>query len=249
MIEFKKYTPYKLNRDLINKAELEICDENYKVIGKKTYLEVIRDIFSDEIPYEVKNEEMGFSPFIVVKKGESIISIESHGYAADILNIILTICKKRKDIIDPCNQLIWLYIERDHVLNDVHEFYRFFICDGKEILNERVSFSDAPGHNLPTDLLQTKSDYFSSSDTDYEMAMVRKCYERFYRETDYGQLVSLKERNEFEMENFGRLFPDVDNVNFSSLFLIKLNQLQKQLRLIVWFIVLIFILVLLALFK
>jgi hypothetical protein len=251
MLNFQKYTPYKLNRDVINRAELEIYDEHYKVIGKKTYLEVIRDILKDDVPYEVKYEELGLGlpTFIVVLKGESKICIESHGYASDILSIVLDIYKERRDIVDACDQLLWLFIEHDHVLNDVHEFYRFFVCDGKEILKERVAFSDAPGHDLPDTLLQVKNDYFSSSDRGYEMAMVRKCYEKFYRDTDYGQLVALKERNEFEMQYFGRLFPDVDNVKLSQLFVFKLNQLQKQLRVIAWLIVAVFILVLVILLK
>ena len=247
MLEFKKFTPYKLNRELINKAELEIVDEHNKVIGKKTFVEVFRDIFNDEMPYEY--EQKDFIPLLVVTKGERKIYIESHSYAAYILTIILDICKERKESINPFDDLLWLYIERDHVLDDVHEFYHFFICNGKKILKERVSFSDAPGLNLPDNLFQIKKDYFCSSDSAYELAMVRRCYEKFYRETDYGQLVALKERNEFEMQYFGRLFPDVGNVNFSQLFVFKLNQLQKQLRLITWLIVSVFILVLVILLK
>lgn len=247
MLEFKKFTPYKLNRDLINKAELKILDENNKVIGAKTFLEVVRDIFHDDTPYSYEQETIGLR--LVVIKGERKIYIESHGYATDILSIILDMCKEKKEIISSFDKLLWLYIERDHVLDDPHVFYHLFICDGEKILKERISLSDAPGHELPDNLLQIKNDFFCSNDRDYEMAMVRKCYEKFYRETDYGQLVALKERNDFEMEHFSRLFPDVDNVNFSQLFLFKHNQLQKQLRFIAWLIVSVLILVLLILIK
>ncbi len=246
MLKFKKFTPYKLNYELINGTELEILDESNKVIGKKTFIEIVRDIFQDDTPYTYEQEVIGLR--LVVTKGERKTFIKLHNYVTDILTIIMDIGKD-KETINSFYDLLWLYIDKDHVLNDVHEFYHFFICDGKKILKERISLSDAPLSHLPENLLQIKNDYFCSSDDDYELAIVRKCYEKFYRETDYGQLVVLKERNEFEMQYFGRLFPDVDNVNFSQLFVFKVNQLQKQLRFIAWLIVSVFILVLVILLK
>jgi hypothetical protein len=224
--------------------ELEILDEKGKVINKKAFNEVVKDIFEDDIPYKYEEETILLR--LLIEKGDKNLFIKLHDYLTDILMVMMDIGKDYLGLA--FTELLWLYVENDHVLDDPQVFHYFFISDGIKILKERVVLSGIPV-DLPENLLQVKSDYFTSSDHEYETARVRRCYEKFYRETEYGQLVALKEKNEFEMDNFGRLLPEINNASISSLLLLKINQLQKQLRFIGWLIFIIIILVVFALFK
>jgi len=112
--------------------------------------------------------------------------------AAFNCQVLRTLLDFRSRGVNP-SDAVWFWYGKAHVLDDPHDSYAFFVVHDDKIVNERVSFSDAPGYGFdpgvfdPGDTSEIWSDGKGWRD-----AETRFWYRKFYRETVTGQLMVLR---------------------------------------------------------
>lgn len=130
---------------------------------------------------------------IKVKKDGKEYYATGDDFSTSILKALIALCEKGVDGFHAS----WYYYERDSVVDDYHESYRFFVVSGKEIVAESVSFSKWSGSGFDISIFRprdhSKSTWFA--DAAWGIAQDRYWYDKFYTETEMGRLMVLRPDN------------------------------------------------------
>ncbi len=98
---------------------------------------------------------------------------------------------------------IFFFYDEDHVTDDLHFQYSFFVADGNRIVRDRVSFHATADNGFTSEIF---TDGFRSdqpiwaADRAILRAQVRWWYRKFYDETEAGRLTTL--RDDVELYHF-----------------------------------------------
>jgi hypothetical protein len=107
--------------------------------------------------------------------------------------ILSEMLKLRKEGFDPFLAQ-WFFYDSDRSRTDPHEAYSFFVvCDDK-IVRECVEFSDYIGSGFDPSVFETDYDSDSSwpGHRAFTEAMIQFWYQKFYTESQVGQLMVLR---------------------------------------------------------
>jgi hypothetical protein len=88
----------------------------------------------------------------------------------------------------------WFWYDQDHVVDDPHESYAFFVVHGDAIVREAVAFSDTSGNGFDPSIFEVAEDDrpIWNNESSWHEAHVRHWYQRFFRDTRTGQLFALR---------------------------------------------------------
>jgi len=115
------------------------------------------------------------------------------GFAADLVATIIRIdqAPDHKSF-----HPIFFYYDRDHVVDDVHESFSFFVVNDDRVVLDRVTFSRHSGSGFDANMFTPAYGIEHQtwrSEPNVQHARVRWWYRRFYEQTDAGQLTVLRE--------------------------------------------------------
>ena len=91
---------------------------------------------------------------------------------------------------------IFFYYDSDHVVDDVHDSFSFFVVNGDSFALDRVTFSRHSGSGFNASVFRPfyrVENQVWRSEPDVEQAKVRWWYRRFYQETEAGRLTTLRD--------------------------------------------------------
>lgn len=175
--------PYTLSAKKIWKLPLA---ESEKISSEPTTTvgEAYRYFAEGERPV-VKRELLGIS---VTRDGETR-HYSNPSFSCDLLAILLSL---RSRDVDPFG-VVWFSYDSDHVTDDTHASYAFFVVSGEAMIEESVKFPDysssafEPGVFDPPDSEPTwRNGYY------WPEAYARYWYRRFYTESLTGKLLVLR---------------------------------------------------------
>ncbi len=182
---FQKYIPYQLNWEIFGKEE---CKFGPKVKGEKANLQTMT--FSDLIGMLMKKEIGEVSRFLdttVVVDGVEHL-IECKGVAQCILPILLELISKKCSL-----SCTWFYYDSDHVKDDFHENFTFFLVSKNKIVLESASVSHTATSWLNPEFLSYDGDHVWSGHADMEKASSIWWYQKFYSDTEIGQIIKIRD--------------------------------------------------------
>jgi hypothetical protein len=114
-------------------------------------------------------------------------------FAVDLVNTIISIVERSGD--KPLHAMFFYY-DRDHVIDDPHESFSFFVVNDDRIVLDRVSFSQHHGSGFDpavfTPITKIENRVWAN-EPEVQRATVRWWYRRFYEETDAGRFTQLRE--------------------------------------------------------
>jgi len=134
-------------------------------------------------------EGEGIISVLTVKTSSGVERYSGSGFSVELLETLLRL---RKAGTNPFTAS-WFFFDADHVRDDLHARYTFFVVQGDKIVEEHVSFSDYPGNGFDPAVLSTGDEYppiWLGEEGRHE-ALVRLWYRKFYAETRTGQLMVL----------------------------------------------------------
>lgn len=115
------------------------------------------------------------------------------GFAADLITTIVKIDQlPEQRSFHP----IFFYYDRDHVVDDVHESFSFFVVNDNRVALDRITFSRHSGSGFDPEMFKPAfvvEHEVWASESSVQEAQVRWWYRRFYEETDTGRLTTLRE--------------------------------------------------------
>ena len=236
MFSFKEYQSYKINTDyaeLFAESKFRIVkteDETYQ----KTFIELMEylQLNKDDKGYVKEYEIDASSPTtcnMTIKIGEDKYVIDAEAYQITILKTILTCQEIAKSDWESWS---WYFVERDSLANT----HTFFVCEGDKILEDKIVFLYA----IPGNLFEREYSYSEGKDVNkltpyyisglYDAALVRKNYENFFENTDFGKLTLAKLKNEADLKAFGVIQPSADKVLTPALLIPKMELAIKELK-------------------
>lgn len=118
----------------------------------------------------------------------------SHTFILDLLEILLNL---KISGIDGLN-CIWYIYDHDHVLDDPHESYSFFLVFEKKIVEGTYSLQQYHGNGFKYEFFDPTIDRENqiwSNETAYKEAINRYWYKKFYTETFTGKIMTLRTDN------------------------------------------------------
>ena len=134
---------------------------------------------------------------VIIRTPSRKITLDTLGngtsFAADVVATVIRIDQlPERQAFHP----IFFYYDRDHVVDDVHESFSFFVVNDDRIVLDRVTFNRHSGSGFDARIFKpsyTVENQIWQSEPFVEAAKVRWWYRRFYEETDAGRLTLLRE--------------------------------------------------------
>ena len=121
----------------------------------------------------------------------STLALSGSSFAIAMLTIFLRL----RDFTDGAAYCVWNYYDEDHVTDDAHRSFHFFITEGEKILMDRVGISDSSTAGFdPTVFLPVEDrEPIWQNNPYFDGALVKLNYRRFYTETLIGRLMVARE--------------------------------------------------------
>lgn len=255
MLRFKPFTPYILNQNIFAELKLkpntrsrEVEFANKDTMSVLDILNIISDNFSEFI---FDKDEIQFLSldFQVGKDQYSFDATEGSG--THILRVILGIMKET-GVWEDAFYSTWYYFEDDRLIEDLHLYYRFFLCRGDRIVSPVVIISDGPPFSFPENFLLEDTEVTLNNDAEDRVAITRICYEKWQNETLPGKIFAMKTRMQQESDLAER-FGDKSYLTFENVLPLLIREsslLKEKLTHIMWLLfVLVSILIYMALFS
>ncbi len=192
---FERYIPYMLNWNIFKDEPCKIGVENLNgkiEFNQMTFLELIQLLEKKKITETTK---LGGQHN--VKFNDTEYKIECTGLADCLLPILLKLISQEGFAVE----CYWYYYDEDHVLDDFHEFFSFFLVNGAKIVLENATISHASGAWLNSDFLKYEPNDFTHNEAGMRQASAVWWYKKFYSQTNIGQIVSIRERLESGYSN------------------------------------------------
>lgn len=147
-------------------------------------------------PRQASEVEEG-TGWLTIKIPNRVIKLDTlgngSGFAADL---VATVIKVDRLTEQQSFHPIFFYYDRDHVVDDVHESFSFFVVNDDRFVLDRVTFSRHSGNGFDPGMFKpfyAVEHQIWESEPDVQQAKVRWWYRRFYEETPAGRLTLLRE--------------------------------------------------------
>lgn len=231
---FRELCPYILNAQILSTAKLKMLGEKQEVISERLLYEVLNEFDGNEEEVDRESMSLDFGILEIRYRGKEIrLAGDSHFLI--ILKLLIEVGKANEDF----HNWNWFFVRTEYILEDPTDSQRavFFIAKGDHILKDWVAL----GYDIPNDLLKERKEefkYYWNDDQMDEMALVRICYEKFYKETKFGQYVMSSRKNERDLQLFGGITPCIDDLSLVGV-IPKMNAIFKELRKMQWTIIII----------
>jgi hypothetical protein len=127
-----------------------------------------------------------------IKTDVGVVSLKGASFNRQLLSALLGL---EKEGINSLFGTHWFWFDSDHVLDDPHECYKFFVVSGEQIVREQVSFSDYSGSGFDPSVFVEANPVEKAiwaRESDWAEAKDRCWYRKFYNETGTGQLMLLR---------------------------------------------------------
>ena len=195
MLSFKQYVPYRINWELLDTINLEPvphAGDDVEAVNKApmSVMEVLRKVIANNYEFTI-GEFFGLLDRQVCIGAERYSFDRGNGDGPYILNIMLSMMKEPGGW-DNVLQGNWYYFEKNRLSEDVHDYYRFFLCMGDQIITPAVTISDGPPFSFPETFLVENTEVYLRNDHMDRRAHTRLCYEKWQRETLPGRIYAMK---------------------------------------------------------
>lgn len=139
----------------------------------------------------------GIAGGVTIKTPDRTIRLDTLGNGSSfVADIVATLIRIDQASEHRSFHPIFFYYDRDHVVDDVHDSFSFFVVNDDRFVLDRVTFSRHSGSGFDRrvfDPFYTVKNQIWRSEPYVEDAKVRWWYRRFYEETDAGKLTTLRD--------------------------------------------------------
>jgi hypothetical protein len=133
---------------------------------------------------------------LTLKMPSRAITIDKDSGGAFAAVLVATVVRIGQQTDQQSFRPTFFYYGRDHVIDDVHESFSFFVVNDGRIVLDLVTFGRYSGNGFNPEVFKPAFDIEHRvwlSERDWNEARLRWWYRRFYEETDAGQLMQLRE--------------------------------------------------------
>jgi|SRR5437773_1468145 len=236
----KKWNGFRLTRyslDFDKVRGLPLAEERLiegKIEKNATTVGEIYTRFADRC-IEVENHVLKVEVTTETEKASFAGPSFNHGILSELLTL-------RKKGFNPFSAQ-WFFYDSDSSRTEPHEIYSFFVvCDDK-IVRECVDFRDYIGSGFDPAVFEADYDSDSTSRA-WSEARTRLWYQKFYTETEIGQLMVLRQDRPRLYGGRSNLLPET-----SALFPGNAHKTISQIHRLLWVLIILVALILLRLLK
>ena len=177
-----------MNWELCKDHKLKPLPNSQNAANKEEmpFLEIFNKIADNDNKFDFKDCPRS----IEVNIGNNLYLFERNA-GSDFLPVVLTIVKEAGSFMNAIN-CMWLFIEDDNEIEvgpfGPHDFYRFFLCRGDDIIIPSISISETPSIPLPNNIFSEDLKPLFARQSEDTAALVRLCYEKWQRDTLPGRI-------------------------------------------------------------
>lgn len=141
---------------------------------------------------EIRKADPGFGGALKITTATETFRVGGPSFNVDVLKTFLDLEKDKISVYSSR----WYCYDRDHVTDDLHESYSFFVVHGDAIVREHVSFNEYSNNGFDAKVFRPAYDTAERpiwrNEPEWAAASDQYWYRKFYTETTTGRLMLLR---------------------------------------------------------
>jgi len=141
---------------------------------------------------QLKEVDRGFGGSITITTATNTFRISGPSFNVDVLRTVLDLEKDKISVYSSR----WYFYDHDHVTDDMHESYSFFIVHADAIVREHAAFSAYSNNGFDATIFKPAYDTAEQpiwrNEPEWAAASDQYWYRKFYTETTTGHLMLLR---------------------------------------------------------
>lgn len=161
-------------------------------VGNEEKQSTLGDVLTTLREHEIKEIDPGFGGALKIVTASETFKVGGPSFNVDVLRTFLDLEKDKISVYSSR----WYFYDRDHVTDDMHISYTFFVVYSDTIVREHVAFSEYSNNGFDAKVFKPAYDSAERpiwrNEPEWAAASDQYWYRKFYADTTTGRLMLLR---------------------------------------------------------